>query len=312
MDGRDKINVIAVVGPTASGKTALGIELAKRLGGEIVSCDSMQVYKGMDIASAKPTEAELRSIPHHMISYVNPNETYSVARFCNDASAEIGEIAARGKTPILVGGTGLYVNSLLDGINFIHEETNSDLRKNLFKRAEAKGAESLLDELGKIDPEYAEKLHVNDVKRIVRALELYYSSGITMSEQLENSRVRGTVYDPIMIGITYADRAKLYERINLRVDYMVESGLVEEARSVYESDFATAAQAIGHKELFGYLSGVSSLDECIEHLKMQTRRYAKRQLSWFRRDSRINWIYADSVPNVADEAMKIICERSGA
>ncbi len=301
-------NIIAVVGPTASGKTALGTALAQRLDGEVVSCDSMQVYRGMDIASAKPTAGERAAVPHHLIDYVNQDEPYSVARFCEDANAAIADIEARSKLPVLVGGTGLYVNSLLDGINFVGAAGDDELRKKLLARAETEGGEALLNELASFDPETAARLHKNDIKRITRALEMSLSGGADMSEQIRLSKQGGTRFKPLMIGINFADRDRLYERINRRVDMMLEAGLADEARLTFEKagGLPTAAQAIGHKELFPYFAGEKSLEECIEHLKMQTRRYAKRQLSWFRRDERINWIYADRVDDVAAEAERII------
>ncbi len=306
MDGRDKIKVIAVVGPTAAGKTALGVKLAAALGGEVVSCDSMQVYRGMSIASAKPTEEEMGDIKHHLIDYVNCDEPYSVARFCADATVAINDIVSRGKLPVLVGGTGLYVNSLLDSVTFADAEVDVQLREKLYKRAQQEGNEALLEELRAVDPDSAARLHVNDLKRIVRALELYHS-GTTMTAQIEGSHRVEPPYEPILIGITCADRQRLYERINRRVDLMVEAGLVEEARAAFEQGLSqTAAQAIGHKELYPYFLGEKPLDECLETLKMQTRRYAKRQLSWFRRDERINWIYTDEVTDTVGAALEII------
>lgn len=311
MDGKGKIKIICVVGPTASGKTSLGVGIAKELGGEVVSCDSMQIYKGMDIATAKPQPDEMWGITHHLIDYVEPNESYSVARFCADANKAIDSIVSRNKIPVLVGGTGLYIDSLIDNIMFLDQPTDASLREKLCERANIEGTEALLKELRVIDPLYAEKMHVNDRKRIVRALELYYTSGSTMSEQLERSRRTPSRFSPIMLGIRYNDRQKLYERINRRVDVMIQHGLIDEARAVFNSGASdTSAQAIGHKELAPYFRGEQTLEECVERLKMETRRYAKRQISWFKRDGRIKWIDADglSADRILDESLRIIAK----
>lgn len=309
MDGKGKLKIICIVGPTASGKTSLGVGVAKELGGEVVSCDSMQIYKGMDIATAKPQPDEMQGIAHHLIDYVDPDESYSVARFCADANKAIDGIVSKGKMPVLVGGTGLYVNSLIDNITFLDQPTDASLREKLYERADADGTEALLKELKDIDPLYAEKMHINDRKRIVRALELYYTSGCTMSEQLERSKNIPSRFSPIMIGIRYSDRQKLYDRINRRVDIMIQRGLIDEARAVFDSGVSdTSAQAIGHKELAPYFRGEQTLEECIERLKTETRRYAKRQISWFKRDGRIKWIDADDLTSerILDESLKII------
>ena len=309
MADRAKIKLIAVVGPTASGKTALGVELAKALDGEIVSCDSMQVYKGMDIATAKPTKEETAQARHHLIDFVEPSEEYSVACYCADAKKAIADIVSRKKQPIIVGGTGLYFSSLTEGITFDDEDYDPELRESLYKEAEQKGNQALLDRVMQIDAEYGAKLHVNDLKRIIRALEVYATDKVKMSERLAQSRLSGSDYDTVIIGITYKDRSKLYDRINKRVDLMVKAGLVDEARAYYGKDIATANQAIGHKELAPYLSGEASLEECLDRLKMQTRRYAKRQLSWFRRIENISWLYGDESEDIVAEALKIIKQR---
>lgn len=309
MDGRVKITLPVIVGPTASGKTALGIAVARALGGEIVSCDSMQIYRGMPIATAMPTAQERSAAVHHMIDFVDPCEEYSVARYCEDAARVIADVHSRGKTPIVVGGTGLYADSLLEGIRFCEGEKDAALRRDLNARVDAEGNEALLRELSGIDPTYAERLHLNDRKRIVRALELYYSTGVRMSEQLAASKTEGSPYDPIWIGITFADRQKLYDRIDRRVDLMVADGLVEEARAVLQASSGTSAQAIGHKELAPYFNSQATLEECLDRLKQQTRRYAKRQLSWFRRNERIHWLYADRTDDIGAEALAVIYER---
>ena len=289
-----KLPLIAVVGPTASGKTALGIALAKRLNGEVVSADSMQVYEGMDIATAKPTSAEMDGVPHHLIGYVSCTQRYSAARFVADARAVIAQIAARGRQPILVGGAGLYVNSLVDNIKFAEESGDPAVRQALQNRLEREGAQALLEELKRIDPACAVKLHPNNAKRVVRALEIYYNTGMTMSEQVRRSRQEAPEYQPFLLGIRFENRQALYDRINQRVDIMLKNGLVEEAQKSFISGLCqTAVQAIGHKELFPYFRGEATLEACVETLKRETRRYAKRQMTWFSRDSRIRWISAD-------------------
>ncbi len=305
----ERIRLLAVVGPTASGKTALAVELAKRLGGEVVSCDSMQIYRGMEIATAAPTEEEQCGIPHHMVSCIEPCEAFSVSRYCEMAHKCIADIAERGKLPILCGGTGLYYSSLVDDLSFVDAPSDEKIRERLNERAEKEGGEALLDELRKIDPETAERLHPNHISRIVRALEIFMSSGITLSEQNRMSRQTESRYDIMPIGVSFSDREILYERINKRVDIMLNKGLIDEARMAYNSVGKTSVQAIGHKELFGYFSESQSLSEAVEILKRQTRRYAKRQLTWFRRDERIKWLdgmEASDVSALADKAMLYI------
>ena len=307
----NKIPLIVVAGPTASGKTSLGVELAKRLDGEVVSADSMQIYQGMDVASAMPTEDEMQGIPHHMIKFLPQGERYSVAAYCERANQCIADIVSRGKQPILVGGTGLYINSLVDNISFTEEETDLELRSKLNKRLEEEGAEALLQELASVDPESAARLHINDSKRIVRALELYYQTGVTITEQTKLSRQGGSPYNPLIIGLNARDREFLYERINRRVGIMAQNGLVEEAKLCIGSEKGTAAQAIGHKELMPYFNGEMSLEEALDNLRMQTRRYAKRQLTWFRKDERVNWLYIDdyaSFDELADVAFNLCDE----
>ncbi len=309
MDGRVKITLPVIVGPTASGKTALGIAVARALDGEIISCDSMQIYRDMPIATAQPTAQERSAAVHHMIDFADPCEEYSVARYCEDAARVIEDVRSRGKLPIIVGGTGLYADSLLEGIRFSEGKKDDALRRDLNARAEAEGNEALLRELSGIDPSYAERLHPNDRKRIVRALELYYGTGVRMSEQLAASKAGGSAYDPIWIGITFADRQKLYDRIDRRVDLMVADGLVEEARAVLQEGSGTSAQAIGHKELAPYFNSQATFEECLDRLKQQTRRYAKRQLSWFRRNEKIHWLYADCADDIEAQALAVIYER---
>ena len=288
------IPVLAVVGPTASGKTALAVELAKRLGGEIVSADSMQIYKGMDIASAKPTEAEKQGIPHHMMDFLPPETPYSVAEYVKAARACILEIHKRQKLPILVGGTGLYVDSLLTGTQFIETETDFDLRARLETEFDALGGEKMLEKLAAFDRDTAARLHPNNRKRIIRAFEVYQLTGKTMTEALAASREKPSPFTPCYIGIAYENREILYDRINRRVDIMLENGLLAEARAFFQGTPDTAAQAIGYKELKPYLDGVLSLDEAVKNLKRATRNYAKRQITWFKRNPQIHWIYADT------------------
>lgn len=291
----NKIPMICIVGPTASGKTALSIELAKLFNGEIVSADSMQIYKGMDIATAKPTVDEMDGVVHHLIDFLEVDQSFSVAQYCELAKATILDIYNRGKFPVLAGGTGLYVDSLIDNITFVDSDSDEDLRFELQKEYEFYGVEHLLNQLREIDPESAQKLEeTRNPKRIIRAIEVYKTTGITMSEHNANSRLNDSPYNVVKIGLTATDRQFLYDRINKRVDIMVENGLVEEAREFIDvKHSSTSAMAIGHKELVPYFNGDADLESCLENLKMQTRRYAKRQLTWFRRDEKINWFNID-------------------
>ena len=307
----EKIPIIAVVGPTASGKTGLAIELAKKLNAEIISFDSMQIYKGMHIASAAPDSQEMQGVPHHLIEFLEPNQSFSVADFVKIANQKTKEIISRGKRVIIAGGTGLYVNSFLNNISFSEEEHNPELRKKLNDEYDIVGGEEMLKKLSEFDSVTAAILHPNNKKRIVRAFEIYLSTGITMAKQIENSTMSETPYNPFIIGLTYENREELYERINKRVDIMLKNGLLQEAESMFKSNnSSTAVQAIGHKEFFPYFKEEISLEEAVENLKRETRRYAKRQLTWFRRDERVNWLYRDKETNIADAAKKIL-ERNG-
>lgn len=295
MDNVLKIPLICIVGPTASGKTSLAIEIAKHYDCEIVSADSMQIYKGMDIATAKPTLAEQDGIKHHLIDFLDIDKTFSVAQYCDMAHGIIRDIYAKSKTPILVGGTGLYIDSLINNITFSDADSDEDLRKALYSEFESNGVEPLLKTLYKIDPYTASRLEVEkNPKRIIRAIEVYKTTGITMSQHNANSRLNDSPYRVVKIGLTATDRQYLYDRINNRVDSMVQSGLIEEAKSfVNENMSSTSSMAIGYKELMPYLQGEAELETCIENLKMQTRRYAKRQLTWFNRDKNIHWFNID-------------------
>ncbi len=289
----NRIPVVAVVGPTASGKSDLAVEICRRFGGEVVSADSMQIYKGMDIATAKPTEEEKQNIPHHMMDFLDNTEDYSVALYQQATAECIAEIYSRGLLPVVCGGTGLYVDTLLNNVKLSEDSYDEELRVSLLKRAEDEGADRLLEEVRAFDPEYAEKLHPNNVKRIVRALEVYKTTGTTMTEQNKLSK-QTSPYDVCFIGLDAEDRQFLYDRIDRRVDVMLERGLEEEAREYLSSaNGSTSAQAIGYKELRPFFDGAITLDEAVENLKKATRRYAKRQLTWFRRNERINWLYID-------------------
>ena len=306
----NKIKLITVVGPTASGKTRLGVELAKRYGGEVISADSMQIYKGMQIATAKPTVEEMQGIPHHLMDFLEPNQTYSVAMFVDDAKKCIEDISSRGKIPVIVGGTGLYVDSLLNNISFHESQRDTELSEKLRELYYTEGVDYLLDMLRKFDGESAERLETEkNPKRIIRAIEFYKTTGITITEQNKNSKNEESPYSAIKLGLNFEDRQKLYDRINKRVDLMVEAGLVHEAKRVFNSELSfTSVKAIGYKELFPYLKGELPLEECIEKLKQETRRYAKRQITWFKRDKEINWLYpdkADSFEQLFEQAVQI-------
>ncbi len=298
--------VIFVVGPTASGKTALSIALAKEFGGEIISADSMQIYKGIHIASAAPEKQEQEGIPHHLLEFLELDSSFSVADYTLLAKSKIDEIISRGKTPIVVGGTGLYISALLDNTKFTDAKTDEALRCELEEKFDTVGAEEMLKDLSRFDSESASRLHANDKRRIIRCFEIYETTGLTLTQQNALSHLENSDFESLVIGITYEDREKLYERINLRVDLMLEKGLLQEAKSTFDSRNSKGAfQAIGHKELYGYINGECSLEEATELLKRQTRRYAKRQLTWFRRDDRINWIYADKCGSITDEATRL-------
>ena len=284
---------VALVGPTASGKSSLAVKIAKHFTGEVVSADSMQIYKHMDIATAKVTAEEMQGVPHHLIDFVEPWESFSVAEYKALALSCIDDIVRRGKLPVLAGGTGFYVDTVINNTSFLDYE-KTDIRKKLLLRAESEGIEVLWNELSKVDKESAEKIHKNDLKRIVRALELYSATGKTMTEQRRLSHLEESGYSFCLIGLTAENRQFLYDRIDRRVDLMLKNGLLEEAKSFFELEHSqTAKQAIGYKELKPYFDGVLTLEEATENLKRETRRYAKRQLSWFRRNENINWLYID-------------------
>ena len=289
------IKAIFVIGPTASGKTSLGIALAKKYNGEIISADSMQIYKGIHIASAAPDTEEKEGIEHHLIEFLDTSCSYSVADYVKKARECINDINSRGKLPIIVGGTGLYISALLDNIKFTEQQTDIDLRERLEMEFEELGAEKMLEKLREFDKETADRLHPNNKRRIIRAFEVYYSTGITVSEQnLLSKQEKGNI-NPLILGINFADREKLYDRINRRVDIMLNRGLLEEAKQTYSKKPSNngAFQAIGHKEFYPYFDGNCSFETATENLKMSTRRYAKRQITWFKRIENVNWLLAD-------------------
>ena len=288
--------LIVIAGPTASGKTSLGVEVCKEFSGEVISADSMQIYKNMDIATAKPTKEEMQGIPHHMTDFLPVDESFSVADFQRLAAEFADEIYSRNHLPVIVGGTGLYIDSFVNNTKLTETPTDQVLRQKLFDRAQNEGAGALLEELMAIDPEYAENLHENNIKRVVRALELWYSCGKTMTEQNKESHSRPSPYDVCYICLDVKEREYLYDRINKRVDKMLEDGLLEEAKN-FSSFGPTSAQAIGYKELKPYFDGEKDLDGAIEALKQSTRRYAKLQLTWFRRRTDAHRLYIDEYKN---------------
>ncbi len=293
-----KLSLLVIAGPTASGKTALGIALAKEFDGEVISADSMQIYKGLDVATAKPTAEEKDGIPHHLISIIDMDSEFSVADYAKLAKEKITEISARGKLPILVGGTGLYINSLIDDVNFDNAETDGSVRKKLAEEAELLGIEKLYERLKAVDPETAAIVPVQNTVRIIRALEIYELTGIKFSEYKKMNKGTECPYDLCMIGLNYADRQKLYDRINQRVTVMYENGMVDECRAVFENErLGTVCQAIGYKELIPYFKNEADLESCLDKIRQSSRRYAKRQLTWFRRDERINWVNMDEINN---------------
>ena len=306
-------NIICIAGPTASGKTALAVELAKELNGEVVSCDSMQVYKRMDIGTAKPTAEEMQGIPHHMLDVAQAWEDFSVSRYCNQASPIVDDIIAQGKTAIIAGGTGLYMDSLIRGNDFA-PFPSTGVREALEARAEAEGIQPLLEKLAQVDPESAGRLHPSDRKRIIRALEVYRETGITITEHNRRTREVPPKYRPVWLGLDFSDRAALYRRIDRRVERMLEAGLLDEIRSLLESgipETCTAMQAIGYKEFLPVLRGERGLCDAAAEVCQSSRRYAKRQLTWFRRNPNMHWIVReeDGAPDeIIRQARQILQE----
>ena len=315
---REKIPVIAVVGPTATGKTALGIGLARRFGGEIVSCDSMQIYRGLPIGTAQPDQGELAQAPHHLVGFLDVGDPFSVSDYVNLAGRTIWEIAGRGKLPILVGGTGLYARSLLRGFSFEESARDESLREALFREAEERGPEALYRRLQEQDPVAAGEIHPHNVKRVIRALEYIQLSGEPFSRQAARSKEAQSPYRYVMLVLGFRDRQKLYQRIDRRVDRMLELGLLKEAEGFYRrckegGTPPTAAQAIGYKELFPYFAGEVPLEQAVEDIKRESRRYAKRQITWFAREENAVPLYLDELDGPEDllEAAVRILEEKG-
>ena len=289
-------NIICIAGPTASGKTALAATLAKELNGEVVSCDSMQVYRRMDIGTAKPTLEEMQGIPHHMIDVAEPWEDFSVSRYCDMAAPIVDDIISRGKTAVIAGGTGLYMDALIRG-NAFAPFPATGVRERLEAQADAEGMEAMLSRLHAVDPDAARRLHLSDRKRILRALEVYLETGETITEHNRKTQAVPPRYSPLWLGLDFARRGELYRRIDLRVGLMLEQGLVEEIRGLLAEGIperATAMQAIGYKEFVDALDGRCTIEEAADQVRQSSRRYAKRQLTWFRRNKAIHWLIRDT------------------
>ncbi|MCI5484737.1 MAG: tRNA (adenosine(37)-N6)-dimethylallyltransferase MiaA [Clostridiales bacterium] len=285
-------NIICIAGPTASGKTALAVELAKELNGEVVSCDSMQIYKGMDIGTAKPTPGEMQGIPHHMIDVAEPEEDFSVSRYCSLAAPIVDDILSRGKTAIIAGGTGLYMDSLIQGNDFAPFPATG-VRERLEAEAEAQGIQVVFDRLAAVDPEAAGRLHLSDRKRIIRALEVYLETGETITAHNRKTQLIPPRYSPLWLGLDFENRADLYGRIDRRVGLMLEQGLIAEIQGLLAAGVppkCTAMQAIGYKEFLAALKGECTIGEAADQVRQASRRYAKRQLTWFRRNRKIHWL----------------------
>jgi tRNA dimethylallyltransferase len=306
------IPLLVLVGPTAVGKTAVSVEVALRLGGEIVSADSMLVYRYMDIGTAKPTMEERRGIPHYMIDIIEPDEPYSVALYQAQARQHIHEIWERGKLPLLVGGTGLYVHSVIEPYHFTSAGIDEDFRRKLMREVEEKGSQALYQRLVEVDPETAARVHPNTLKRVIRALEVYHLTGRPMSSALREKGEKPP-YNFFILGLTM-DRQRLYQRIEARVDQMMEMGLVEEVQGLLDRGYSprlTSMQGLGYKEIIAYLRGLSTLDEAVHLLKRNTRRFAKRQFTWFKRDPRINWINVGQYTSLTEVAREITKRAEG-
>ena len=302
--------ILCVVGPTACGKTKMGVLLARRYDGEVVSVDSMQIYRGMTIGTAAPTPEETEGIPHHMVAVADPAEKWSVARFTEAADACIQDILRRGKLPILVGGTGLYLDAIISGLTFAPGEAGGAVRKELEAQLAQEGITPLWEELQQVDPEAAVRLHIADEKRILRALEVYRETGCTISEHNRRTAALPRRYDPIYIGLAFRDRADMRDLIDRRVDAMMDAGLLGEVQALLEQGVprtSTAFQAIGYKELLAAVDGQVPLEEAVAEIKLRSRQYAKRQLTWLRRNQDIHWIYWEKERNFAD-ALRIATE----
>ena len=297
----EKIPLIVVAGPTASGKTKLAVDLARKYKGEVISADSMQIYKKMNIGTAKPTAEEMDGIPHYMLDFLDPSETFNVADYVYMASECIRQVFASGHQPILAGGTGLYINTLIDNITFLPVPNDPAVRLQLEQQARREGIAALYRQLQEIDPEICKKIHPNNKIRVIRALEIYQLTGKNMSWNQAQSRNTPSPNAPIMIGLRFSKSELLYQRINQRVDKMLKQGLVEECKELYTNKLSvTARQAIGYKEIKQYLDGQCSLEEAVEQIKQGSRNYAKRQLTWFRRDNRYQWFSVDGCEKEED------------
>ena len=306
--GGADLDLLVITGPTATGKTALGVSAALDFGGEVVSADSMQLYRRMDIGTAKPSTAEMCGIPHHMIDVADPNEPYSVSRYVREASACVDDIISRGKLPIIVGGTGLYIESLVSGRDFADSSGNLSLRETLGDEYDAYGGETMLEKLRSFDPVRAEKLPPGDKRRVIRAIEVYMLTGKTITQHDLETRARPPRYKSAKFALTFMNRDDLYSRIDSRVDSMLKDGLLREVEALLDSGIAadsTAMQAIGYKELVSHLRRGESLEDAVSSIKQESRRYAKRQLTWLRRDEKINWIEWDKSPDI-DSARQIL------
>ena len=303
----DKKKIIVICGPTASGKTGLSILIAKKFNGEIISADSMQIYKNLDIGTAKATAEEQAAVPHHLVDIMHPDQPYNVQQFVEMATAAIDDITSRGKIPVIAGGTGLYIESLINGIKFSDQPDNTDIKQQLQQELAEYGKEHMYNILVDIDPEYAKTVHMNNTVRVLRAIEIYRLTGHNMSWQLENSKPSEKPYDVLLIGLNYRDRQKLYDNINLRVDIMMQDGILQEAEYVYENRdvFKTCTSAIGYKEFFPYFENAAGIEECVDKLKQASRNYAKRQLTWFNRMKDVNWLFIDK-ENYKENAEKLV------
>ena len=306
-------NIICIAGPTASGKTALAVGLAKELNGEVVSCDSMQVYRRMDIGTAKPTLEEMQGVPHHMIDVAEPWEDFSVSRYCDMAAPIVDDILSRGKTAVIAGGTGLYMDCLIRGNTFAPFPATG-VRERLEAQADADGMEAMLSHLRAVDPDAAQRLHLSDRKRILRALEVYLETGETITEHNRKTQTVPPRYSPLWLGLDFTEREELYRRIDLRVGLMLEQGLVEEIRGLLADGIpekATAMQAIGYKEFVDALDGRCTIEEAADQVRQSSRRYAKRQLTWFRRNKAIRWLIreaGDTGREILENARRIVSD----
>ena len=304
-------SIICIAGPTASGKTALAVALAKELHGEVVSCDSMYVYRRMNIGTAKPSHEEMEGIVHHMIDVADPDEDFSVSKYCEMAAPIVDDIVARGKTAIIAGGTGLYMDSLIRG-NAFAPFPSTGMRKKLEAQADEQGMDAILDLLRSIDPDAAARLHLSDRKRIIRALEVYYETGQTITAHNLKTQAIPPRYTPLWLGLDFADRTELYRRIDLRVEIMLQQGLIEEIRQLLASGIpqkCTAMQAIGYKEFVTALDGQCTIEEAAEEVRKSSRHYAKRQLTWFRRNKNIHWLTrqaGESPEEIINRARQVI------